>query len=78
MAGRKFESRQDKEARLNKQWAEEDLARQTTDDADEQAAKASERGEKLAELDELLDEIDGVLEVNAEEFVKGYIQKGGQ
>lgn len=30
------------------------------------------------ELDDLLDEIDSVLEVNAEEFVKGYIQKGGQ
>lgn len=30
------------------------------------------------ELDELLDEIDSVLEVNAEEFVKSYIQKGGQ
>lgn len=30
------------------------------------------------ELDDLLDEIDSVLEVNAEEFVKGYIQKGGE
>lgn len=30
------------------------------------------------ELDDLLDEIDSVLEVNAEEFVKSYIQKGGQ
>lgn len=29
-------------------------------------------------MDELLDEIDLVLEENAEEFVKGYIQKGGQ
>ena len=39
----------------------------------------SERGEKLkAELDDLLDEIDEVLEENAEEFVKSYIQKGGQ
>ena len=28
--------------------------------------------------DELLDEIDGLLEENAEEFVKDYIQKGGQ
>lgn len=25
-----------------------------------------------------LDEIDQVLEVNAEEFVKGFVQKGGQ
>lgn len=29
-------------------------------------------------LDELLDEIDQVLEENAEEFVKNYIQKGGE
>jgi ubiquitin-like protein Pup len=29
-------------------------------------------------LDDLLDEIDGVLETNAEEFVKNYVQKGGQ
>lgn len=29
-------------------------------------------------VDDLLDEIDSVLEENAEEFVKGYIQKGGQ
>lgn len=29
-------------------------------------------------LDDLLDEIDGVLESNAEEFVRGFVQKGGQ
>jgi len=28
--------------------------------------------------DDLLDEIDGVLEQNAEEFVRGFVQKGGQ
>ncbi len=40
---------------------------------------ASESGEKLkADMDELLDEIDEVLETNAEDFVKSYIQKGGQ
>jgi ubiquitin-like protein Pup len=40
---------------------------------------ASERGEKLkADLDDLLDEIDEVLEDNAEEFVRNYVQKGGQ
>lgn len=39
----------------------------------------SEKGQKLkADLDDLLDEIDGVLETNAEEFVKSYVQKGGQ
>ena len=29
-------------------------------------------------IDELLDEIDSVLEENAEEFVKNYVQKGGE
>ena len=42
-------------------------------------ATATKQGEKIkAELDDLLDEIDSVLEDNAEEFVKSYIQKGGQ
>ncbi|KUG52896.1 ubiquitin-like protein Pup [Kocuria sp. CPCC 205292] len=31
-----------------------------------------------AGTDDLLAEIDGVLESNAEEFVKGFVQKGGQ
>ncbi|HZA75622.1 MAG TPA: ubiquitin-like protein Pup [Acidimicrobiales bacterium] len=45
----------------------------------EEAPATSEQGEKIkAELDDLLDEIDEVLEVNAEEFVKAYVQKGGQ
>ena len=40
---------------------------------------ASESTEKLkSEMDDLLDEIDEVLETNAEDFVKSYIQKGGQ
>ncbi|WP_419919420.1 ubiquitin-like protein Pup [Candidatus Poriferisocius sp.] len=40
---------------------------------------ASRQGDELkAEFDELLDEIDEVLESNAEDFVKSYIQKGGQ
>ncbi len=46
---------------------------------EEEAPATSETGEKIkAELDELLDEIDEVLEDNAEEFVRSYIQKGGQ
>ncbi|AKE39163.1 Ubiquitin-like protein Pup [Corynebacterium camporealensis] len=31
-----------------------------------------------AGTDDLLDEIDGLLESNAEEFVRSYVQKGGQ
>ena len=39
----------------------------------------AERKEKLDEdVDAILDEIDEVLEVNAEDFVKSFIQKGGQ
>jgi len=30
------------------------------------------------DVDDILDEIDDVLEVNAEDFVKSFIQKGGQ
>ncbi len=29
-------------------------------------------------VDDILDEIDGLLENNADEFVKSYVQKGGQ
>ncbi|MGO8877837.1 MAG: ubiquitin-like protein Pup [Acidimicrobiales bacterium] len=47
--------------------------------AEEEAAAPTERGERLkAEIDDLLDEIDEVLEDNAEEFVRNYVQKGGQ
>jgi len=43
------------------------------------APQGSETGEKLkAELDDLLDEIDEVLETNAEDFVRSFVQKGGQ
>jgi ubiquitin-like protein Pup len=45
----------------------------------EDAPEKSEKGEKIkAELDELLDEIDEVLEENAEDFVRNYVQKGGE
>lgn len=49
------------------------------EDVVEDVPTASEKGEKLkAELDDLLDEIDEVLEVNSEDFVRSYVQKGGQ
>lgn len=54
-------------------------APQREDEAVEDVPQSSESGEKIkAELDDLLDEIDGVLEQNAEDFVKSYIQKGGE
>ncbi len=50
-----------------------------SDEVVEDVPPSSKQGDKLkAELDDLLDEIDEVLEYNAEEFVRSYIQKGGQ
>jgi ubiquitin-like protein Pup len=53
------------------------------EDVDEVEASASsdvaERHEKLTEdVDAILDEIDDVLETNAEDFVRAFVQKGGQ
>lgn len=45
----------------------------------EVVAPPGDSSEQLkADLDGLLDEIDEVLETNAEEFVRGYVQKGGE
>ena len=50
-----------------------------TEEVVEELPAQTKQGEKLkAELDDLLDEIDEVLEDNAEEFVRSYVQKGGQ
>lgn len=49
--------------------------------SDDEAGQVSSatKGEKLKEeMDDILDEIDSVLEENAEEFVKSYVQKGGE
>lgn len=42
------------------------------------AGAAQVHKEMNDDLDSILDEIDGVLESNAEEFVKQFVQKGGQ
>ena len=47
----------------------------------EEQAEAQEQEtteSKTEEIDDLLDEIDEVLEVNSEEFVRSFIQKGGE
>ncbi|ONI89905.1 ubiquitin-like protein Pup [Actinosynnema sp. ALI-1.44] len=49
------------------------------DDAVDGAPAGQERREKLGEdVDTILDEIDDVLEENAEDFVRAYVQKGGE
>ncbi|MGO4385376.1 ubiquitin-like protein Pup [Specibacter sp. RAF43] len=42
------------------------------------ATDSSQAQAATSGVDDLLDEIDGVLESNAEEFVRGFVQKGGQ
>jgi ubiquitin-like protein Pup len=58
-------------------------ATRKSEDVEEVEASASsdvqERHEKLSDdVDALLDEIDDVLEENAEDFVRSFVQKGGE
>ena len=58
-------------------------ATRKSEETEEVEASASsdvqERHEKLTDdVDALLDEIDDVLEENAEDFVRSFIQKGGE
>ena len=47
--------------------------------AEDGPQKLAKKGEQLKEeMDALVDEIDEVLEENAEEFVKNYVQRGGE
>lgn len=49
------------------------------DDVEGAAPAGQERREKIGEdVDAILDEIDDVLEENAEDFVRAYVQKGGE
>ncbi|GIJ00274.1 ubiquitin-like protein Pup [Sediminihabitans luteus] len=53
--------------------------RRPDDDADAAPAPVAPAVSKDdAEVDSLLEEIDEVLESNAEQFVRGFVQKGGQ
>ncbi len=64
--------------------AERELKKKQTTTRDDEAVvdeapATTERGDKLkADIDDLLDEIDEVLEENSEDFVRSYVQKGGQ
>jgi prokaryotic ubiquitin-like protein Pup len=52
--------------------------RATHDTDVETHGHAPHAAELKDDLDELLEEIDGLLEENAEEFVRAYVQKGGE
>jgi prokaryotic ubiquitin-like protein Pup len=61
----------------------QDRSTRRSEDVEEEQVEASsdvqERVGKLTDdVDALLDEIDEALEENAEEFVKGFVQKGGE
>ena len=66
----------------NETGGQRQTTRRSEDTEETQADSATEvreRHEKLSEdVDSILDEIDDVLEENAEEFVRSYVQKGGQ
>jgi ubiquitin-like protein Pup len=60
-------------------------ATRSTEEVEETGAEAQaseelkERQEKLSDdVDSVLDEIDDVLEENAEDFVRSFVQKGGE
>ena len=61
---------------------QEQIRKQRTERKSEPTADVevdSTKGSQIkADLDDLLDEIDEVLEDNAEEFVRNYVQKGGE
>jgi prokaryotic ubiquitin-like protein Pup len=54
--------------------------REEVDEAtDEVSSDVAERHEKLSDdVDAILDDIDEVLETNPEDFVRSFVQKGGQ
>jgi ubiquitin-like protein Pup len=64
-------------AQEQKQPRRSNEADEVTEDVVE--SDVAERKESLDDdVDAILDEIDDVLETNAEDFVKSFIQKGGQ
>ena len=59
---------------------EQKRVKRRSDQEAEAEVEAPPKGERRSteEVDKLISEIDEVLEENAEEFVRSYVQKGGQ
>jgi prokaryotic ubiquitin-like protein Pup len=55
-------------------------SREETDEVEASVdTEAAERRQEMSDdVDSILDEIDEVLESNAEDFVRAYVQKGGE
>jgi len=86
-AGSAFEIRRDTvrapmEGNMAEQKRKETRPTKPADGGGDGAAGSPElakKGKKIKEdIDKLLDEIDDILEENAEEFVKSYVQRGGE
>ena len=63
--------------------AQEQIQRQGGGDGDDEVDGSGPAGQEGREqvnedVDAILDEIDDVLEENAEDFVRAYVQKGGE
>jgi ubiquitin-like protein Pup len=57
----------------------EEVHEETDEAVSSSAAEVAERHEKLTDdVDAILDDIDEVLESNPEDFVRSFVQKGGQ
>jgi ubiquitin-like protein Pup len=59
---------------------EQKRVKRRTDQSEEAEVEAPPKSERRSteEVDKLISEIDEVLEENAEEFVRSYVQKGGE
>ena len=57
---------------------QEHVRRRDDEEPVDDAPAAPSAAQRDQEVDALLDEIDDVLEQNAEQFVRGIVQKGGQ
>lgn len=63
---------------MSQQRVAKQSSRAETEDIEEIPQTAPEESSLTSDVDDLLDDIDSVLEENAEEFVRSYVQKGGQ
>ena len=64
---------------MSSQEKEKKRSKDKTEKPAEANPEVIEKGKTIKkDIDDLLDKIDDVLEENAEEFVKNYVQKGGE